>query len=250
MQEQELGILGWARRQGACIDYETELLHIGRLQVPANDDYDQHLHDPSDATITTALSTLIKERLTLDKEAASLLKAVHSLQEVDATKSSAISSRMWIRDLKQELPVLQSDHELDLLNFGSVAVPDFKNLQIPSEITVEQNDEGFTWPAKYFAYPAQCDAQVKAEKLAVTKEVLEYLQEATRDAYVPEDGEKIEAESTMRKQVGRVLGDVRLLNDAEINHPACHATVAPFVSANETLHTILTCKSSTTGFGQ
>ncbi|CAN9283039.1 unnamed protein product [Alternaria alternata] len=200
MQEQELSILEWARRQGACIDYETELLHIGRLQVPASDDYDQHLHDLSDATITTALSTLIKERLTLDKEAASLLKAVHSLQEVNATELSAIRSRMWIRDLKQELPVLQSDHELDLLNFGSVAVPDFKNLQIPSEITVEQNDEGFTWPAKYFSYPAQCDAQVKAEKLAVTKEVLEYLQEATRDAYVPEDGEKIAAESTIRKQ--------------------------------------------------
>ncbi|KAL1798771.1 hypothetical protein ACET3X_002808 [Alternaria dauci] len=210
LQEQEPGTLEWAQRQGACVDYETELLHIGRLQVPASDDYDRHLHDPSDATITSALSTLLKERLTVEKEAASLLKAVHSLQEVHAVELSAISSQISIRKLKQELPVLQTDHELDLLNFGSLAVPDFRNLRIPSEITAEQNDEGFGWPAKYFAYPAQCDAQVKAEKLAITREVLVCLQEATTDAYVPEGGEQMEAESTIQKQVGKALTDIRL----------------------------------------
>jgi hypothetical protein len=247
-QEQEPSTLDWARAQGACVDYETELLYNSRLQVPANDDYDQHLHDPSDATITTAVSTLIKERLTVNKDAAILLKAARSLQDVHATESSVISSRLCIRDLKQELTVLQTDNELDLLNFGNLAVPDFKNLQIPSEMTVEQNDEGFQWPTKYFAYPAQCDAQVKAEKLTVTREVLVYLQESIKDAYMPEDGEKIKAENFIRKQVGKVLADIHLLNDAETDHPACHATIAPTISANDTLHSIFTCKSSATGF--
>ncbi|KAG9194587.1 hypothetical protein G6011_04622 [Alternaria panax] len=200
LQEQEPSTLELARTQGACVDYETELLINGKLQVPANDDYDQHLHDPSDAAIATSVSTLIKERLTVNKEATILLKAVHSLREVHATESLATDSRAWIRDLKQELPVLQSDYELDMLNFGNLAVPDFKDLQIPPETTVEQNDEGFEWPAKYFAYPAQCDAQVKAEKLAVKRDILVCLQEAIRDTYVPGDGEKIEAESATQKQ--------------------------------------------------
>ncbi|CAG5163354.1 uncharacterized protein ALTATR162_LOCUS6417 [Alternaria atra] len=210
-QEQDPSILEWARAQRACVDYETELLYTGNFLVPSNDDFDRYLHDPSNATIISAVSALIKERLAVDKNAALLLKAVHSLREVPTTDPSATSSQMWIRGLKQELPVLQSDHQLDLLSFGNLAVPDFKTLQIPSEVTVEQNDEGFGWPTKYFSYPAQCDAQVKAEKLAVTREVLAYLQEAIRDAYIPEDGEKIEAEGMIRKQVGKALVSIRLL---------------------------------------
>jgi hypothetical protein len=248
LQEREPSILEWARAQGVCINYNTEPLINVEPQAPSNEDYDRHLHDPSDATITTAVSTLIKERLTVNKHAALLLKSAHSLKEVPVTDMSTTDSRMRIRGLKQELPVLQTDHELDLLDFGNTAVPDFKNLQIPSEATVEQNDEGFGWPTKYFAYPAQCDAQVKAEKLAVSREVLVHLQEAIRDAYVPEDGERVEAESMIRKQVRKAFADICILNDTETDPPACHTTVAPTISSTDTLYPIFTRKSSASSF--
>jgi hypothetical protein len=247
-QEQDPSILEWARAQRACVDYETELPYTGNFLVPSNDDFDRYLHDPSDATILSAVSALIKERLAVDKDAALLLRVAYSPEEVLTIDPSATDSRMWIRDLKQELPVLQSDHQLDLLSFGNLAVPDFKTLRIPSEVTVEQNDEGFGWPTKYLSYPAQCDAQFKTEKLAVTREVLVHLQEAIRDAYIPEDGEKIEAEGMIRKQVGQALVSIRLLNYAETDRPVCHTTIAPTIPANDTLYSILTCKSSATSF--
>ncbi|KAI4934370.1 hypothetical protein J4E85_002226 [Alternaria conjuncta] len=196
----EPSVLEWARAQGVCVNYETELLHIRHLQSPLDDEFDPHLHEPSDATIDTVVSGLVKEKLTVNKDTALLLKAAHALQDELASDLTVTDSRTWRRDLRQELPVLRSDHEFDLLNFGGTVVPDFKNLQIPSEITVEENDEGFGWPTRYLDYPAQCDAQVKVEKLAISREVLVYLQDTIRDAYVPEDGQRLEAESLIRKQ--------------------------------------------------
>ncbi|KAI4671307.1 uncharacterized protein J4E88_009341 [Alternaria novae-zelandiae] len=196
----EPSVLEWARTQGVCVNYETELLHIRHLQSPLDDEFGRHLHEPSDATIDTAVSGLVKEKLTVNKDTALLLKAAHALQDELPSDLTVTNSRTWRRDLRQELPVLRSDHELDLLNFGGTVVPDFKNLQIPSEITVEENDEGLGWPARYLDYPAQCDAQVKVEKLAISREVLVYLQDTIRDAYVPEDGQRLEAESLIRKQ--------------------------------------------------
>jgi hypothetical protein len=198
---QEPSILEWARAQGICVNYKTELLHTGKLQAPSNDDYDQHLHDPSDTTIANAVSALTKERLTVNTDTALLLKAAQSLQEETVADLPAIDSWKRIRDLKHELPVLRSDHELDLLNFGNIAVPDFKDLQIPSETVAQENDEGFQWPTQYLTFPAQCDEQVKAEKLAISREVLVYLQDTIRDVYVPEDGIEVEAESSIREQV-------------------------------------------------
>jgi hypothetical protein len=198
---QEPSMLTWARAQGICVNYKTELLHAGKLHAPPSDDYDQHLQDPSDTTIANAVSALIKERLTVNTDAALLLKATHSLQEATVTDAPTIDSWKRIRDLKHELPVLRSDHDLDLLNFGNIAVPDFRDLQIPSDTVVQDNDEGFEWPTKYSIFPAQCDAQVKAEKLAISREVLVYLQDTIRDAYVPEDGIGVEAESSIRRQV-------------------------------------------------
>ncbi|KAI4689948.1 uncharacterized protein J4E84_004129 [Alternaria hordeiaustralica] len=197
----EPSVLEWARTQGVCVNYETELLHIRHLQSPLDDEFDRYLHEPSDATIDTAVSGLVKEKLTVNKDTALLLKAAHALQDELASDLTVTNSRTWSRDLRQELPVLGSDHELDLLSFGDTPVPDFKNSQIPSEITVEENDEGFGWPTRYLDYPAQCDARVKAEKLAISREVLVYLQDTVRDAYVPEDGQRLEAESLIRKQV-------------------------------------------------
>ncbi|KAI4709662.1 hypothetical protein J4E89_005678 [Alternaria sp. Ai002NY15] len=206
----EPSVLEWARAQGVCVNYETELLHIRHLQSPSDDEFDRHLHEPSDATIDTVVSGLVKEKLTVNKDTALLLKAAHALQDELASDLTATNSRTRRRDLHQELPMLRSDHELDLLNFGDTVMPDFKNLHIPSEITVEENDEGFGWPTRYLDYPAQCDARVKTEKLAISREVLVYLQDTVRDAYVPEDGQRLEAESLIRKQVCHTADSVTI----------------------------------------
>ncbi|KAF1839428.1 hypothetical protein BDW02DRAFT_539597 [Decorospora gaudefroyi] len=194
-QEEEPSVVEYARAQGICVNYTVEQLLVGDIDAIASDAFDRDLLDPSDAAITNATSELTKERLAVNRDTALFLKAVHSLQEVPEADKTTKNRREWMLSLKQELPLLKTDHELDLLNFGNPAMSDLKNLHIPSETVVEENDEGLEWPAKYLAYPAQLDAQIKAEKLAVSREVLVQLQNAIRDAYTPQDSEIIKAET-------------------------------------------------------
>jgi hypothetical protein len=121
--------------------------------------------------------------------------------------------------------------------------------QIPSEIVNEQNDEGFQWPTKYFAYPAQCDAQAKAEKLAVSREVLVHLQDAIRDTYVPENADRIKAEGMKYKPVCELTDThIYALKDVERRNTTYHTSIAPTYSTTVALHSFLTCKSFATCF--
>jgi hypothetical protein len=245
----EENVLEYARQQGICIDYTTEQLRVGDLNAPSDDDFYRDLWDPSDASVTNAISGLTKERLVVNRDAALFLRDAHSLQETPATDPLATDRRKWMVSLKQELPVLKSDYELDLLNFGNAAMPDFENLQIPSEIINEQNDEGFEWPTKYFAYPAQYDAQVKAEKLAVSRDVLVHLQNAIRDTYIPGDAERIISEDMRYKPVCELTGtQVYALIEVERRYTTYHTSIAPTYSATVALHSFITCKSFTTCF--
>jgi len=149
------------------------------------------------------VASITKERLTVNRDAVLLLKTIYTYQEEPSSSRFQTDDRNCTLNLKHELPVLQSDHDVDLLNFGSVVPPDLRNLKIPSELVNEQNDESFEWPAIYLTYLVQCDAQVKTEKLAVSRITLLHLQEAIRDAYVPEGSEVLEAED---KIFNRVIG--------------------------------------------
>jgi hypothetical protein len=247
----EEDIVEYARLHGICVDYTTEQLCIGDLKAPSNEDFERDLQNPSDASVTDAISGLTKERLSVNKDAALFLREVHSLQEAPVLGPLATDRRKWMLSLKQELPVLKSDYKLDLLNFGSAALPDLKNLQIPSEIVNEQNDEGLEWPANYFAYPAQCDAKAKAEKLAVSREVLIHLQDAIRDAFVPEDCERTKAESLKYKPVcGLADTCAHMLKDIEHRHQTCNTTTAPTYSTTFALHSIIARKSASICFRQ
>lgn len=189
--EEELVGLQYARHHNLCKDYTAELLPLADIGLPDGtiDLDNQDLGGPSLASIINALRVLTKERLTVSRDTALLLKAVHSLQEAPTETNVATNRRAWRRSLERELPVLSSDHELDLLKFGDTKLPDFRNLRLPSELIEDENDEGFQWPLKYLNYPAQCDNQVRAEKLTVSRQVLVHLQHAIRDDYMPEDHE-------------------------------------------------------------
>ncbi|KAF3042837.1 hypothetical protein E8E11_005366 [Didymella keratinophila] len=200
---EEPSVLEYAREQGICVDYTTELPRLSDICLELKDALDQNPRDPfeQDCTnATTAAQELTKERLALNKEAAFLLKTVLTLQEPPRDDPLTADARQT-RDLKQELPVLQTDAELDLLHFGTRVEPDFRDLrtQIPSEDLDDENDEGFGWPAKYSAYPAQCDVKVKNEKLAMTRDALAFLHNAVKDDYSAQDEEVLMAEKIERR---------------------------------------------------
>ncbi|KAF2032653.1 hypothetical protein EK21DRAFT_60385 [Setomelanomma holmii] len=198
---QELGTLEFARHYGLCTPYDQEALLIGNVLPPCSDTFDQDLLAPSNACITNKVNTLIKERLAVNKETAVLLKAVLDSRELPPIEPPSTARWKWVLSLKQEVPVLPTDSDLDQLTFGSIVVPDFQNMKIPCEVVDEANDEGFMWPAKYLTYLAQCDAMIKAEKLAVSKDVLLHLQDAVQNSFDPKGLEMLKEESIHYKPV-------------------------------------------------
>lgn len=202
-QEDELSPLDYARGQGLCIDYTTKTVPLMSSDVQRNAVLDENIPHSPHSTINDAASALTKERLAVSKETALLLKAVYKFREPSPIDYPQSYRRGSMLNPKLELPVLPSDHDLDLLNFARAAPHDFRNLRLPSETVVEQNDEGLEWPIKHLTYPTQCYMQIQAEKLTVSKNALLYLQEAVRDAYVPADSEVLKAQSPMKKPVSK-----------------------------------------------
>ncbi|KAH6614257.1 hypothetical protein C7974DRAFT_368528 [Boeremia exigua] len=193
---EEPSVLEYAREQGICVDYTTDLLPLADLCLSLRDTIDQDPRDPFYDDLTNAVaaaSELLKPRLTLTTAAAGLLKSALTAPGLDADYCFAADGRPRIRDLKHELPVLRTDPELDMLSFGTKFEPDFRELRsrIPSEDVDEEEDEGFGWPAKYAGYPAQVDKQIRSERLVVTRDVLLILQGAMRDDFTPEEDEKV-----------------------------------------------------------
>ncbi|KAK3062490.1 hypothetical protein LTS18_003957 [Coniosporium uncinatum] len=82
--------------------------------------------------------------------------------------------------MKQELPLLSTDNELDLKNFRHMMSPDFDNANLPLEPVDEENNEGLTWPQQFHHLPNQFDAKSKSEKLEITKDALIYLRATLR----------------------------------------------------------------------
>lgn len=230
--------LEYARRYELTRKYDNDGISYGGLPVPTDDWFEWSFGFPSDANIMDSVTTLTKERLAVSKEAAVLLRAVHDLQQAPAVQEPVADHYEWVRSLKQELPILKTDNELDLLSFGSHAMPASKDMKMPSEALDEENDEGLEWPTKYMTYPAQYDRQIKAEKLAVSREVLLHLQDALADRFTAEDAEELVEQSLQRKMVGCFSC---LKNDANIiEHCAstCDSTSPSYVSTDYSLHTI------------
>lgn len=205
--EEEPSVITYAREQGICIDYTTELPQLVDICLSLQETFTQDLCDPFHDDLTNAANAaaeLTKQRLTITKDVALLLKSVLALREPLPDDPLETDRRQCILDMKQELPVMQTDAELDMLSFGTRFEPDFKDLRtrLPSEDLDEENDEGFGWPAKYFAYPAQWDAKIKGEKLAVTRGDLTFLHSAVRDDFTPEDHELILKEELEGRRVG------------------------------------------------
>jgi hypothetical protein len=202
LNDEKLSALDYARFHRLCRSYDSETLQTHDILAQSNDTFDFDLNNPSDEIIANTASALIKERLVVSKDAVLLLKTVHDLQQATLDEVLTTDRRQWMLSLKQELPVLRTDNELDLLNFGSVVMPSFSNLKIPFELVDQESDEGFEWPVKYLKYPAQCAGQLKVEKLVVSREVLIRLQDAVSDPYSLMDHEKITEDSLNYKPVG------------------------------------------------
>lgn len=237
-EEEDWTTLEYARHYELTKKYDADCVSSGDLPIPSDDPTDWDFGFPSAENVADRLSVLTKERLAVSRDAAVLLRAMHELRIAPENEDAVDDHYQWVRRLKQELPILKTDNELDMLSFGNRAMPALKEIMIPSEVVDEEKDEGFEWPAKYLAYPTQCDKQIKAEKLAVSREVLLCLQDALADHFNAEDAEKLVDGSLQRKKVGHFSCFEDDADGLEHCASAFDSTSSPHVSTNDSIYTI------------
>lgn len=235
----EPSVLEYARFHNLCKDHTLEALDFFHVEPLSFHELEADLENTADILPTNLAIELTKERLAVSKDAALLLKEIHSMQQQPDEAPMIIDDWKWMSKLKQELPILQSDNELDVINFGNTNVPDLNNLRIPFEVVDDEKDEGLQWPSKYYALPRKCYEQAKAEKLQISKDVLLFLSDATSDTWTPQDSNKIEEESLNFKKVRYDGGQGHVLTTAETELPPCVPYVASAVTPSHAIRSVI-----------
>ena len=139
------------------------------------------------------------ERLTINKEGASLLASVFKIKNRESISfDEFLPDYRRVERMKVEQPLLSSDHELDMIRFKCRIVPDLNNMNIPLEEVDDELDEGMGWPSSYNKIRQQAIEKLKNEKLVFPKETFVYLSNALKplspdckDSLVQEEVEKL-----------------------------------------------------------
>ena len=173
-------IIDYARFHGLVRDHR-ESPPLERLTLSEN--LGSSLDDPPELFhIDLAKVKLPQERWAVDAGAASLLSSiVESAQHPPPYSDEELGiDRHRVRRMKQELPLLRSDHELDVLRFASPIVPDLENEFLPLETVDVEEDEGFEWPSSYYALPDEFTKKSRSEKIEASQDDCLYLQQTLK----------------------------------------------------------------------
>lgn len=174
---EESSLLDYARFHGLAIDHTLEDDDIFQYRRPSSIELLSDLGDPEDAPAGGLPKDFtIAEKLSLDVDARSFLASVILLQN---STSENLLSRLDIRSRKHskiDLPLLRTDHELDVTLFKRHRVEEDFWSDLQAMEVDEENDEGLSWPVQYDNLPAFYSNQCEGEKLEASKECMLWLQ--------------------------------------------------------------------------
>ena len=117
------------------------------------------------------------ERLTINREALTFLSDVCKEPPEPPELATLDGSRYRrLKDAKVDVPLLFTDHEMDVQSFRRPFGPDLTNIDLPVEETDDEQDEGINFPTAAHDMALKLAQQADSEKLSFSKETLEYLQ--------------------------------------------------------------------------
>lgn len=199
-QGEEPSIIDYARFYGLIRDHlEPHPLHgmAARDSLPSLE-LDDH---PGLSDIDFAKFKIPEERLTVDAGAASLLSCIAALAKEAPSRHDDEIDAHRVRQLKHELPLLRSDHELDMLNFAPRIIPGLEHEFLPFETVDEEADEGLTWPSRCYELSNEYAQKSTSEKLQVSSDGFKYLHETLRFPLEGSDHALFEYEDLPYKKV-------------------------------------------------
>ncbi len=179
-------IIEYARFYGLIKDHRT-LNPLTLLPEPESEP--SILEEPNESANIESLQILLaNEKLAISKDAAKLLLSCTTAPTTEACGNEALLGvRHNAYKKKVEVPILFTDHELDVQRFGQRIEPDLAGFNLPYERIDEEHDEGFTWPEDYYIRREELDSTCIGEKIEATRDVFVYLQSALDDSYTEED---------------------------------------------------------------
>ena len=179
-------IVEYARFHGLIKDHRS-LDPIALL--PSSKSWPASLEEPDEGIKIESLhASLANEKLAISKEALKLLSSCAAAPSIGVWDSEDfVGPRGHAYKQKLEIPILLTEHELDVQRFGQRFEPDLAGLNLPYERIDEEQDEGFTWPDGYHATHQDLNSRGTGEKIEATRDVLLHLQNALKDSYTDED---------------------------------------------------------------
>ncbi|KAI4262946.1 MAG: hypothetical protein L6R42_001892 [Xanthoria sp. 1 TBL-2021] len=189
-KENEPSVLDYARYYGISKNHlEVDPLQQGLVPPPDEPQAPLPLDTETPwLRLSPSIAAPPPERLTAVKEASALLAVTHPKQ-YDHLVLDAIDlfPAHRIRHSKVELPLLRSDHEMDMRHFVHPIEPDLAEEFIPFEKVDDEQDEGLEWPSYCYAWPELYFRKAQNEKLEVGRDVFAYMNAALEAR--PENGE-------------------------------------------------------------
>jgi hypothetical protein len=178
-------VLDYARFYGIAVDHLMSD-PVKCIPVDKAEDIDSSLRDPIDAPHLSlaslpSLAQFEKEKLGVGRDAAVFLCSamkppVILHDESEKLWDECLPDRYRVTNMMQEVPMVKSDHELDMRLFRSRISLETLELDLPLEIIDDENDEGLRFPSNFWEMSRQMRERLKREKLDCTREVLMFIQ--------------------------------------------------------------------------
>ena len=128
--------------------------------------------------IDEAVAKVPEEKLVLGIDEIQLLSSLTRSPEHHPHFDGVDLDPHRVRNMKLELPLLRSDHDLDMQDFPRTLVPDLANEHLPLESLDEEADEGLSWPSRYSTLLDMYSFKSMAEKFEVSPDLLSLMRNA------------------------------------------------------------------------
>jgi hypothetical protein len=183
--EEEFSAVEYAHTHGLATDHLNEPLPIPDI-LALQQELPSTIPTPDSDLPPLELisSSLIDERLSVDKNAAHQLAIMNSYAIEPTDLLSDLLDCRRSKYHKVEMPLLKTDHESDVRSWNVPEAITIHNAILATEILDEENNEGLRWPSKMWTLPATLMQGITSEKLEIKKEDMKLLQMILQDEYV------------------------------------------------------------------
>jgi len=182
-ESREPSVLEYARFYGLTTNYLTKEPFEEAIQAASELDIMSSLKEPANLPKPdTGLESIMNEKLTINSEAAKFLKEilydVKNAEDLDITPLRASIAQSLII----EPPLLGTDHEHDLLQFGNKICPNLRKCKfVLPEVDIEKVED-LEWPEHILEARANVEQEIGSEKLEIPRESMLLLQSIFQDA--------------------------------------------------------------------